>query len=75
MPQILSSLPGLLASPAITGALDVAQLGSTGYNLYDQYKNQQYQNTLRQDAQNPSKVTALAQQYTQPLTAGLDRPQ
>ena len=48
MPQILSSLPGLLASPAITGALDVAQLGSTGYNLYDQYKQQQYQNKLRE---------------------------
>ena len=48
-----------------------ATIGSTGYNLYDQYKNQQYQNTLRQDAQNPAKVTALAQQYTQPLTAGL----
>jgi hypothetical protein len=49
----------------------VAQLGSTGYNLYNQYQNQQYQNTLRSDAQNPAKVTALAQQYTQPLNAGL----
>lgn len=48
-----------------------ATIGSTGYNIYDQYKNQQYQDTLRSDAQNPAKVTALAQGYTQPLTAGL----
>lgn len=48
-----------------------ANVGSAGFNIYDQYKNQQYQNTLRSDAQNPAKVTALAQQYTQPLTAGL----
>ena len=51
--------------------LPVAQVGSTAYNLVNQYQNQQYQNTLRSDAQNPAKVTALAQQYTQPLTAGL----
>jgi len=57
--------------PVLQPALQVAQLGSTGYNLYNQYQNQQYQNTLRQDAQNPAKVTALAQQYTQPLNAGL----
>ncbi len=71
MPQLVSSLSALASSPATTGALDVAQLGSTGYNLYNQYQNQQYQNTLRSDAQNPAKVTALAQQYTQPLNAGL----
>jgi hypothetical protein len=51
--------------------LQALQIGSTGYNLYNQYQNQQYQNTLRSDAQNPAKVTALAQGYTQPLTAGL----
>lgn len=71
MPQLASALSSIASNPATTGALDLAQIGSTGYNLYDQYKNQQYQNTLRQDAQNPAKVTALAQQYTQPLTAGL----
>jgi hypothetical protein len=51
--------------------LPAVQVGSTAYSLFDQYQNQQYQNTLRSDAQNPAKVTALAQQYTQPLTAGL----
>ena len=71
MSQLVSSLSALASSPATTGALDVTQLGSTGYNLYNQYQNQQYQNTLRSDAQNPAKVTALAQQYTQPLNAGL----
>ena len=72
MPQIrkFTSRP-TRRRPLPRARLIVAQLGSTGYNLYDQYKQQQYQNTLRQDAQNPAKVTALAQQYTQPLTAGL----
>ena len=59
------------ALQSLAPALQVAQIGSTGYNLYNQWQNQQYQNTLRSDAQNPAKVTALAQQYTQPLTAGL----
>jgi hypothetical protein len=66
MPDIMSSL-----GPILTPALTAAQVGSTGYNLYNQYQNQQYQNTLRSDAQNPAKVTALAQGYTQPLNAGL----
>ena len=60
---------------AITSALQtilpVAEVGSTGYNLYNQYQNQKYQNTLRSDAQNPAKVNALAAQYTKPLDAGL----
>jgi len=67
----MDGLTQLLSSPALTGALKVADLGSTGYNLYNQYQQQKYQNTLRSDAQNPAKVTALAQQYTQPLNAGL----
>lgn len=71
MPQFTSMLSSLASSPATTGALDLAQIGSTGFNLFNQYQNQQYQNTLRSDAQNPAKVTALAQGYTQPLTAGL----
>ena len=58
-------------TPFLGPATQVASLGSTGYNLYNQYQNQQYQNTLRSDAQNPAKVTALAQQYTQPLDQGL----
>jgi hypothetical protein len=66
----MSDLMSAIA-PLLGPALTAAQVGSTGYNLYNQYQNQQYQNTLRQDAQNPAKVTALAQQYTQPLTAGL----
>jgi hypothetical protein len=56
---------------AFQSILPALQVGSTGFNLYNQEKNQQYQDTLRTDAQNPAKVTALAQQYTQPLTAGL----
>ncbi|MGB6721170.1 MAG: hypothetical protein WBE72_10270, partial [Terracidiphilus sp.] len=68
MPQIASSLGSIASSPATTDVLNAA---STGYNLYNQYQQQQYQNTLRSDAQNPAKVTALAQQYTQPLNAGL----
>jgi hypothetical protein len=56
---------------ALAPILQGLNIGSTGYNLYNQYQNQKYQDTLRSDAQNPAKVTALAQEYTQPLTAGL----
>src|ERR1700722_9150635 len=56
---------------ALAPILQGLQVGSTGYNLFNQWQNQQYQNTLRSDAQNPSKVNALAEQYTQPLTKGL----
>ena len=66
MPDLMSDI-----TPLLGPATQVASLGSTGYNLYNQYQNQQYQNTLRQDAQNPQKVNALAAQYTQPLDAGL----
>src|ERR1700679_1112907 len=59
------------ALQSLAPALQVAQIGSTGYNLYNQWQNQQYQNTLRSDAQNPAKVNALAAQSTQPLAAGL----
>lgn len=57
--------------PELTTASTAANLGSTAYNMYNQYQNQQYQDQLRSDAQNPQKVNALAAQYTQPLTAGL----
>jgi len=59
------------SASALAPILQGLNIGSTGYNLYNQYKNQQYQNTLRDDAQNPAKVNALAAQYTQPLNAGL----
>jgi hypothetical protein len=71
MPQLVSTLTSLAQSPATTGAIDLAQMGSTGYNLYNQYKNQQYQNLLRSYAQDPAKMNAYAAQFTQPLNAGL----
>ena len=71
MSEIVGALTSLASSPATTGALDLAQIGSTGYNLYDQYQNQQYQNKLRSYAQDPAKMNAYAQQFTQPLNAGL----
>jgi hypothetical protein len=71
MSGTLSSTTASALAPLLQTLTGVASLGSTGYNLFNQYQNQQYQNTLRSDAQNPAKVTALAQQYTQPLTAGL----
>ena len=66
MSDIMSSL-----TPVLGPALQVAQLGSTGYNLYNQYQNQQYQNQLRSYAQDPAKMNAYAAQFTQPLNAGL----
>jgi hypothetical protein len=66
MPDIMSSL-----QPILGPALQVAQLGSTGYNLYNQYQNQSYQNQLRSYAQDPAKMQAYAAQFTQPLNAGL----
>jgi hypothetical protein len=69
MDAITSALQAI--QPAVQPAAEIAGVGSAAYNLYNQYQNQQYQDTLRQDAQNPAKVTALAQQYTQPLNAGL----
>jgi len=71
MEGITSALSSLATSPATKGALDLAQVGSTGYNLYNQYKNQQYQNNLRSLAQNPAKLNAYAEQFTKPLNAGL----
>lgn len=66
MGSILSSISsiGKVAAP-------VASLASTGYSLYNQYQNQQYQDLLRSYAQNPAKLNAYAQQFTQPLNAGL----
>ena len=61
---------GALA-PILKDATGVAGLGSTVYNLYNQYQNQQYQNLLRSYAQDPTKLNAYAAKFTQPLTAGL----
>jgi hypothetical protein len=58
-------------APYLQSATQIASLGSTGYNLYNQYQNQQYQNQLRSYAQDPAKMNAYAAQFTQPLTAGL----
>jgi len=57
--------------PELNAGADVAQIGSTAYNLYNQHQNQQYQNQLRSYAQDPAKMNAYAAQFTQPLTAGL----
>ncbi len=73
MEGITSALSSIASSPATKGALDLAQVGSTGYNLYNQYQQQQYQNKLRQLATDPAAVGKLAQGYTQPLTAGLQK--
>jgi len=58
------------ALPAIT---NVAKIGSTGYNLYNQFRQQQYQNKLRSLATNPAKMAEFAAGYTKPLTAGLTK--
>ena len=57
--------------PALKTGTEVADLGSTAYNMYNQYQNQQYQDKLRSMAQDPTKMNAYAAQFTQPLTAGL----
>src|ERR1700731_964960 len=57
--------------PELKVGSEVAGLGSTAYNLYNQYQQQQYQNQLRSLAQDPAKMNAYAAKFTQPLTAGL----
>ena len=63
--QALSS-----ALPAIT---KVANVGSGAFNLYNQYRNQQYQSKLRDIASNPAKMNAYASQFIRPLNAGLTK--
>jgi hypothetical protein len=58
-------------NPEIQTGLGVAGIGSTAYNMYNQYQNQQYQNLLRSYAQDPTKMNAYAANFTQPLNAGL----
>lgn len=57
--------------PALKVGGEVAGVGSTAYNMYNQYQNQQYQNKLRSFAQDPAKMNQYAAQFTQPLNAGL----
>lgn len=70
---LTSALSSIASSPATKDALNLAQIGSTGYNLYNQYQQQQYQNKLRELSTDPAAVGKLAQGYTQPLTAGLQK--
>ena len=69
MEEITSALQAI--QPALQPAAEVAGIGSTAYNMYNQYQNQKYQNQLRSYAQDPAKMNAYAAQFTQPLTAGL----
>ena len=71
MSGTLSSTNASALAPYLQGAGTVASLGSSAYNIYNQYQNQQYQDKLRSLAQNPSELNAYAQQFTQPLNAGL----
>ena len=71
MEGLTSALSSIGNSNVTKGVMDIAQVGSTGYNMYNQYKNQQYQSQLRDLASDPKKMAAYAQQFTQPLNAGL----
>jgi hypothetical protein len=70
MPDGLTSALSSI-QPELQAGTEAASLGSTAYNLYNQYKNQQYQNLLRSYAQDPTKMNAYAANFTQPLNAGL----
>jgi hypothetical protein len=70
MPEGLTSALQSI-QPELQAGTEVAGLGSTAYNMYNQYQNQQYQNQLRSFAQDPAKMNAYAAQFTQPLNAGL----
>ena len=71
MPEGLSSALSSIG-PELQVGLGAAGLGSTAYNMYNQYQNQQYQNQLRSYAQDPAKMNQYAAQFTQPLNAGLN---
>ena len=70
MPNGLTSALSSINPELQTGLL-TAGIGSTAYNMYNQYQNQQYQNMLRSYAQDPTKMNAYAANFTQPLNAGL----
>lgn len=67
----MDALTSAFSSGGLGDIGKILGIGSTGYNLYNQFQNQQYQNNLRSYAQNPQKLNAYAQKFTQPLTAGL----
>lgn len=71
MSGTLSATTASALAPILQTITGVAGAGSTAYNLYNQYQNQQYQNQLRSYAQDPAKMNAYAAKFTQPLTAGL----
>jgi hypothetical protein len=71
MDSITSALSSLGGGSTGKGLMDLAAIGSTGYGLYNNRQNQQYQNQLRSLAQSPTKMNAYAEQFTKPLTAGL----
>jgi hypothetical protein len=56
--------------PVLTGG---AQVASAGSNIYEGYKQQQYQDKLRALAQNPAQMNQYAQGFVQPLNAGLEK--
>lgn len=56
--------------PILSGG---AQVASAGSNIYEGYKQQQYQDKLRSLAQDPAKMNAYAQGFVQPLNAGLEK--
>jgi hypothetical protein len=70
--SINSALQSVGNSSATKSATNLANLGSIGYGLYNNYQNQAYQNQLRSYAQDPSKMNAYASKFTKPLTAGLN---
>jgi hypothetical protein len=71
MSGTLSATTASALAPYLQGATGLLTAGSTAYNLYNQYQNQQYQDLLRSYAQDPAKMNAYAAQFTQPLNAGL----
>ncbi len=73
MEGISSALSSLGSSPVLKNALSIANIGSTGFNLYNQYKQQQYQDKLRSLSTDPAAMAKLAAGYTQPLNAGLQK--
>lgn len=69
--SVTSALSSISNSGLLKDATTLASAGGTAYNLYNQYQQQKYQSYLRDLAQNPEKMNALAQKYIQPLNAGL----
>lgn len=75
MPQILSQIGGAVGGTgggsSSGGIGSLLNLGSTAYNLYNQYQQKQYQDKLRELSTNPAKFMQFAEGFKQPLAAGL----